>query len=188
MRNIKPILYLYQVYVYIIFIPLFVLSTCVFGILGALLSIIVNGSVGSVMGVLWAKFNSYNTPMLVKVIGREKVKKGQSYVIAANHQSPYDIFLVYGWMPVDFKWVMKIEVRSYPMIGFSCDKMGHVFIDRSNQKAALESINSAREKIKDGTSIMFFPEGTWSKDGKLLDFKKGASPFANLPTPCERIR
>ncbi|MFC1670684.1 lysophospholipid acyltransferase family protein [Spirochaetota bacterium] len=178
MRNIKPFLYLYQLYVYIILLPLFVLFTLIFGTLGALLTIIVNERVGSLMGVLWAKFNSYITPMFVKVIGKDKINKKKSYVIVANHQSMYDIFVVYGWMPVDFKWVMKIEMRTYPMIGYSCDKMGHVFIDRSNQVAALESINSARDKIKDGTSIMFFPEGTWSKDGKLLDFKKGAFRLA----------
>lgn len=130
------------------------------------------------MGVAWARFNSAITPMPVQVIGREKIDRQQSYVIVGNHQSLFDIFVIYGWMPVDFIWVMKAELRNSPFIGYFCDKIGHVFVDRANQEAALASINSVKERITNGTSIMFFPEGTWSNDGKLLNFKKGAFRLA----------
>ncbi|HOO70343.1 MAG TPA: lysophospholipid acyltransferase family protein [Spirochaetota bacterium] len=127
---------------------------------------------------MWARLNSLVTPMSVEVIGEENVKNDQSYIIVANHQSQYDIFVVYGWFPGDFRWVMKKELRKAPVIGYFCEKAGHVYIDRSNTEAALQSINEAKSRISGGTSILFFPEGTRSPEAKLLPFKKGAFKFA----------
>ncbi len=116
--------------------------------------------------------------MLIKVSGQGNIDKKQSYVIAANHQSQFDIFVLYGWIGIDFKWVMKQELRNLPVIGIACEKVGHIFIDRSNTAAAIESINTAKKKVVNGTSVLFFPEGTRSRDGKLRNFKKGAFRFA----------
>jgi 1-acyl-sn-glycerol-3-phosphate acyltransferase len=105
-------------------------------------------------------------------------------VIVANHQSHYDIFLLYGWLGVDFKWVMKQELRKAPMIGIACDRLGHIFVDRSNREAAIASLETAKDRIREGTSVFFFPEGTRSRDGELQSFKKGAFRMAmdlNLP-------
>jgi 1-acyl-sn-glycerol-3-phosphate acyltransferase len=159
-------------------LPLFGLSTVVLVTIGLILLIISNAKIASTVGVTWARFNSSITPMFVRVVGKDKINRLLSYVIVANHQSLYDIFVIYGWMPVDFKWVMKAELRNSPLIGYFCNKIGHVFVDRSNSKAALSSINSVKNKITNGTSIMFFPEGTWSTNGKLLNFKKGAFRLA----------
>jgi len=74
--------------------------------------------------------------------------------------------------------VIKQEMRSVPGLGIGCEKVGHIFVDRSNRKAALASINAARSKITNGTSVVFFPEGTRSRDGTLRQFKKGAFRFA----------
>lgn len=175
---------LYQIYTWLVFFPFLAITTTVFGIIATVLAIVFGGKVASVMGVIWSRLNSYITPMLVTVIGREKINKNQSYVIVANHQSHYDIFVIYGWMPVDFRWVMKIQLLKVPFLGYSCYKIGHVFIDRSNPEKAKETINAAKDRIKGGTSIMFFPEGTRSNDGSLREFKKGAFKFAldmNLP-------
>jgi len=114
----------------------------------------------------------------MQVVGRENIDKEKSYVIIANHQSNYDIFALYGWLRVDFKWVMKQELRKVPFLGICCEKLGHIYIDRSNTKAALESIAAARKKIVNGTSVLFFPEGTRSKNRKLGRFKKGAFKMA----------
>jgi 1-acyl-sn-glycerol-3-phosphate acyltransferase len=159
-------------------LPLFGLSTVVLVTLGLIVLIISNDKIASKVGVAWARFNSIITPLFVKVIGRDKINRQQSYVIVANHQSLYDILVLYGWIPVDFKWVMKAELRNSPFIGYFCDKIGHVFVDRSNPEAALTSINSAKNKITNGTSILFFPEGTWTRNGKLLNFRKGAFRLA----------
>jgi 1-acyl-sn-glycerol-3-phosphate acyltransferase len=116
--------------------------------------------------------------MLVKVTGKHNIVKTQSYVIVANHQSQYDIFVIYGWLGVDFKWVMKQELRRIPGIGIGCEKVGHIFIDRSNHEKAVASLHAAKEKIVNGTSVIFFPEGTRSKDGSVGKFKKGAFKMA----------
>ena len=110
--------------------------------------------------------------------------KDRSYVVVANHQSHYDILIIYGWLGVDFKWVMKHTIRDIPFIGSSCNQLGHIFIDRSNTEAAIQSIEDAKSRITEGTSIFFFPEGTRSEDCHVQPFKKGAFRLAldlNLP-------
>ncbi len=178
LRDNVFLLNVYQIYTWLVFFPFLAITTTVFGIIATILAITFGGRVASVMGVIWSRLNSYITPMFVQVIGKEKIEKKQSYVIVANHQSHYDIFVIYGWMPVDFRWVMKIQLLKVPFLGYSCYKIGHIFIDRSNPEKAKESINAAKDRIKGGTSIMFFPEGTRSNDGKLREFKKGAFKFA----------
>ncbi len=184
MRNIKPLFYLYQVYKYLIFFPFLGIATLFCGSFAVLTAIFIGHKTSSLFGVLWAKLNAYITPMFVSVHGKENIDRNQSYVIVSNHQSQYDIFLVYGWLPVDFRWVMKIELRKVPVLGYACYKIGHVFINRKNKQAALTSLEEAKKRISGGTSIFFFPEGTRSNDGKLMEFKKGAFRMAidmNLP-------
>ena len=128
--------------------------------------------------VPWARVLAFSAPMRVRVEGRENIDPQQSYVLVSNHQSQFDIFLLYGWLGVDFKWVMKQELRTVPGIGTACDRLGHIFIDRSNHAAAMATLDEAKKKIVNGTSVMFFPEGTRSRDGKLMRFKKGAFRMA----------
>jgi 1-acyl-sn-glycerol-3-phosphate acyltransferase len=178
LRHNRLLFHLFQIYKYLIVLPLFGLSTVVLVPIGLIVLIISNDKIASRVAVAWARFNSTITPMLVRVVGNDKINRQQSYVIVANHQSLYDILVLYGWMPVDFKWVMKAELRNSPFIGYFCHKIGHIFVDRSNPEAAQASINSAKNKITNGTSIIFFPEGTWSKNGRLLNFKMGAFKLA----------
>jgi len=116
--------------------------------------------------------------MTVNVVGVENIQPGTSYVITSNHQSLYDIYVLYGWLGVDFKWVMKKELESVPVLGFACKVLGHIYIDRSDTKSAVETIQAAKSKIVNGTSVLFFPEGTRSADGKIRPFKKGAFKMA----------
>ena len=176
----KKILWtLYQPYKWLIFVPYLAVSTLFFGSLTVILVVITNPRITSfICGTIWARLNGYLTPMQVKVTGRHHVDERRSYVIVANHQSQFDIFVVYGWLGVDFKWVMKQELRKIPGIGIGCEKVGHIFIDRSNHEKALASLQAAKEKIVNGTSVIFFPEGTRSKDGSLGTFKKGAFKMA----------
>ena len=169
----------YQPYKWLIFLPFLVGSTLIFGAIATVLSTLVNQRIGSFIGgAVWSRLNGYMTPIFVKVIGRENIDPKQSYVIVSNHQSNYDIFVLYGWIGIDFKWVLKQELRKIPGLGIGCEKVGHIFIDRSNPEKAIASINAARKKIVNGTSVLFFPEGTRSRTGKMGDFKKGAFLFA----------
>jgi 1-acyl-sn-glycerol-3-phosphate acyltransferase len=177
MKKIAHILY--QPYKFLVFIPWLIISTLFFAFWAVILVYLANPRIASlVCGSTWARLNAYMTPMLVKVTGREHISKTQSYVIVSNHQSQYDIFVLYGWLGVDFKWVMKQELRKVPGIGIGCEKIGHIFIDRSNHERAVASLNAAKKKIVNGTSVLFFPEGTRSRDATLGAFKKGAFKMA----------
>ncbi len=170
--------FLYQIYKWIIFVPVFAIASIVFSIGAALLAMLISPRAGSMSGVMWAKTVAWFTPMRVKVYGRENVKKGQSYVIVANHQSAYDIFALYGFLGIDFRWVMKKELRHAFGIGPASAKVGHIFIDRSSPKAALESIKEAKGKLVNGTSVVIFPEGTRSGSNTVKRFKSGAFKIA----------
>ena len=169
---------LYQPYKYIVFVPLLGVSTLTLGIFAIMLSFTAGEKTASLCGVIWARLLAWCTPMRLRITGKENVDKNQSYVVVSNHQSQYDILALYGWLGVDFKWVMKMELRNVPVLGIACEKLGHIYIDRSNTQAALESINQAKKKITGGTSVLFFPEGSRSRDGHLREFKKGAFKMA----------
>lgn len=170
--------WLYQPYKYLIFFPLFVVETIVCSIFAALFAVLFAPRIGSYFGVLWAKISSWITPMIVTVENRENIDKRQSYVVVANHQSGYDIFVLYGYLGIDFKWVMKKELRKAPGIGWASEKVGHIFIDRSSPRAAIKSIEAAKKNLKNGTSVVIFPEGTRSKSNIMGKFKKGAFKIA----------
>jgi 1-acyl-sn-glycerol-3-phosphate acyltransferase len=176
---------LYQPYKWLVFAPLLVISTCFFVGLGVIIIYLFDDTVANrTTGVWWSRFACYITPVKVTVEGKENITKGQSYMVVSNHQSSYDIFLLFGWLGIDLKWVIKKELRKYPVFGYAAEKGGNILIDRSNKKEAYESLKRAKEKITNGTSIIMLPEGTRSRTGELGEFKKGAFWMArelNLP-------
>ena len=168
----------YQPYKWLFILPLLVVTTFICGILAMMTSLLFSPRVGGIFGVIWARVNSFFTPMTVHVVGAENIEPGVSYVVTANHQSMYDIYVLYGWLGVDFKWVMKKELEMVPVLGAACKALGHIYIDRSDSKSAVETIKAAKSKVINGTSVLFFPEGTRSGDGKIRPFKKGAFKMA----------
>jgi 1-acyl-sn-glycerol-3-phosphate acyltransferase len=169
---------LYWPYKWLVFMPALTAFTILCGACAILLASTAGPKRANVMGVIWARIMAGLTPMRVTVEGAENIQKGRSYVICSNHASHFDIFVLYGWFPALFKWVMKIELRKVPFLGMACDRLGHIYIDRSDSARAIASINAARERITDGASVLFFPEGTRSRDGNLRPFKKGAFKLA----------
>ena len=175
----KFIFYLYQPYKWLFLIPFILFMTFFFGIAAMVFSTLFNPRVGSFIGgVVWSRFNAFITPMFVRVEGRQNIRKETSYVVISNHVSLYDIFLIYGWLGIDIKWVMKKELRKIPGVGFGSRKVGHIFLDRSNRIAAVESLNEAKRRLVSGTSVVMFPEGTRSVTGKIGTFKRGAFKLA----------
>jgi 1-acyl-sn-glycerol-3-phosphate acyltransferase len=176
---------LYWPYKWLIFAPLLGLSTCLFVGMGiVMLPFVGDLVVNRTVLVWWAKFNCLMIPMRTKVVGRENVEKGRSYVVVSNHQSLIDSILLVSQLKMDLKWVMKDELRKVPVFGYAAQKGGQILIDRSNPRLAYESLQGAREKIAGGTSIMVLPEGTRSRTGELGEFKKGAFWLAqNLGIP-----
>ena len=176
---------LYTAYKWVFVLPVLVLTTTILGSFIIALSFLGAPDYASrVFGTLWAKINTKAALIGVQTTGKEHIKQGQSYVVVANHQSLLDIYLLYGYLGIDVKWVMKQELRAVPVLGLACEMMGHVIVDRSNTASALASMERARERIKDGMSVIFFAEGTRSRSGELKPFKKGAFRMAqelNLP-------
>jgi len=165
----------YQIYAWLIFLPVVAVLTLVFSSLTILFAALVNPKFASrVFATTWARIISFLTPMWVTVEGAGNAKRDRSYVVASNHQSQYDILVIYGWLKLDLKWVMKAELRRIPAIGIGCEKVGHIFVDRRNPKQAAQAITAALQRLGDGIGILFFAEGTRSPDGRLLPFKKGA--------------
>jgi 1-acyl-sn-glycerol-3-phosphate acyltransferase len=169
----------YQLWKYLVVGPVVAATT----LMGSLLIILLvpfvrKSTLSRLIAGNWARIGAWVTPMPVSVLGRENIAPGQSYVVVSNHQSLFDILVLYGWLGLDIRWVMKKELRSVPGLGIACQALGHIYIDRSDHEAAVRSINEAQERITGGTSVIFFPEGTRSDDGRLKRFKKGAFRFA----------
>ena len=129
-------------------------------------------------GMIWSRLVCIITLCPVKVVGREKLNKKQSYIFIANHQGAYDIFLVYGYLNQSIKWMMKKSLRKLPFVGKACESAGFIFVDNSSPKAALKSIDEAKTRLVDGNSVVIFPEGSRTKTGKMSVFKKGAYQMA----------
>lgn len=167
------------IYKWIVVAPFLGLSTLLLGPIIIMMSFLGAGDFCSkVLAKAWARINAMVAMIRIEIVGKEHIKPGQSYIIVVNHQSLTDIYALYGYLEMEVKWVMKKELRSVPIFGQCASSMGHIIIDRSNTKAALQTINEARERVHDGMSVIFFPEGTRSNRGELRKFKKGAFRFA----------
>ncbi len=170
---------LFQVYVWLVIYPLAWTLTALVAVIVSVLSIFgMSQFAGRYVAKFWGRAILWITPVSVSRVGQLHIEAGQSYVVVANHQSIYDILLVYGYLPLDFKWVMKIELRKMPFVGFACEKMGHIYVDRRNRQASIRAMNAAKDQLINGTSVVFFPEGTRSNGVSLKPFKKGAFKMA----------
>lgn len=123
-------------------------------------------------GLLWIAGIKLN------VKGRENVPLDKPVIFVANHCSHLDIGTLCRSLPVNLHFIGKKELIWAPVVGWYMWVAGHIFIDRSNKKKAIKSLEAAAEKIKSGKSVVMYPEGTRSKDGNLGVFKKGAFHLA----------
>jgi 1-acyl-sn-glycerol-3-phosphate acyltransferase len=114
----------------------------------------------------------------VKVSGLEHLDPNQAYILTPNHQSFIEVPLFVTYLDRYPAYLAKKEVFKYPIFGYGIGLLKVVPVDRSNSPAAVESAKQATENIRRGKSYMVYPEGTRSKDGKLLPFKKGAFMMA----------
>lgn len=170
---------MFQIYTWIVIIPVAWLITAIVALLTIIFSFLINSRWASKwIAPWWGKLIILITFSRVKVIGLRNVDKKQSYIVVCNHQSIYDMLTIYGYLPVEIKWVMKKELEKMPFVGASCKALGHIFVDRSNSDKARQSLIDAKDTITDGVSAFFFPEGTRNKNGELINFKKGAFRMA----------
>ena len=105
--------------------------------------------------------------------GLEYLDPRKSYILVSNHQSFFDIFSLLGYLPLQFRWIAKAELFRIPLLGWAMSRTGYIRIDRESPKKAYRSMIAAAEKVRNGVSVLIFPEGTRSPDGNLQPFKKG---------------
>ncbi len=174
----------YQPYKWFIAIPLIFLFTLVLCSVCIVTGILFNQDAANHVAVLWAKLCCAVVPIKVRIIGTKNYDRKQAYVIVSNHQSMIDIPAIHARLGLNIKWIMKKELRNIPVFGAACHHLGCISIDRSDHAAAIQSIQNAKEKLSRTASVLFFAEGTRSRDGRVMPFKKGAFKFAcdtNLP-------
>jgi 1-acyl-sn-glycerol-3-phosphate acyltransferase len=125
---------------------------------------------------IWARIILLAAGVKLHIEGTEHLQEGESYVVVSNHQSLMDIpVLLYG-LPVPLRIIAKQELFRIPIFGWGMKGVGMLQIDRSNQKQSFETLKKAEQIIRrHHLSILAFPEGTRSEDGKIHPFKKG--PF-----------
>ena len=128
---------------------------------------------------LWARIVLWLLLIPVKVEGRAHLDKHQSYVFVSNHQGAFDIFLIYGYLNRNFKWMMKHQLRRLPLIGWACAKARHIFVDKRGPKKIMATYQTARQTLQGGTSVTVFPEGSRTFTGHMGTFKKGAFSLAD---------
>ncbi len=117
--------------------------------------------------------------MQVEVEGLEHANPDRAQVFLANHQSFFDIFALAGYLPVQLRWVAKASLFRIPFVGWSMHASGYISVQRDDRKNAYQAFMASVDKLKSGASIVIFPEGTRSKDGKIGEFKKGGTLLAS---------
>ena len=111
--------------------------------------------------------------------GTENLLTDGPQIVVSNHQSWFDVFALASALPVRYRFVAKQELGEIPVFGRAWKSCGHVSVDRGNREAAIEALDQAwREVHEDKLTMVLFPEGTRSPDGRLKDFKKGAFVLA----------
>jgi 1-acyl-sn-glycerol-3-phosphate acyltransferase len=137
----------------------------------------------------WARVVLWGGGVRLHVIGAENVDPSASYVVTSNHQSSFDIMAHFLALPVPIRFLAKKELFGVPLLGWALKRLNMVPVDRSAGKTVYEEIEqNAAATIAEGKSIIVYPEGTRTKNGDLLPFKKGAffiavhTGLAVLPT------
>lgn len=149
--------------------------TILLGTTGLILSIFEwKGKIFGKIAHIWSKLILASAGVKYSVYGLDHLDSKQNYVFAGNHESPFDIPLAFAGIKHHLISISKIEYKWIPIFGWAMQAAKHIFIDRHKHSKALESLkNAALSLKKNPRSILLFPEGTRSTDGKIHKFKKG---------------
>ena len=136
--------------------------------------------------VPWSKVILRVCGIRVTVRGLENVDPEIPRIYMCNHQSFFDIWTILAFLPVDFKFILKQELMKIPLLGPAMTQAGYIGIERKDPRKAVKSIALAAKRIKDGASVLIFPEGTRSADGRLQSFKRGGFNLA-IKSGCDIV-
>lgn len=122
---------------------------------------------------VWVRWVLRTSGVRVDSEGLENLAPGQPYVVMANHQSLFDITAIAFSLPLSWRFVAKRELARIPFFGWGMVAAGHIVVDRQNNEASVRSLKAAAQRIREGITVVIFPEGTRSPTGKLRSFKSG---------------
>jgi 1-acyl-sn-glycerol-3-phosphate acyltransferase len=130
------------------------------------------------VGRHWVRWILRSCGVEVAVDGIEHVPRDRGCVVMSNHQSVFDTAALIATLPVHWSFVAKRELTWIPFFGWAL-RLGHqIIVDRSNREASVRSLARAAERVRAGTSVIIFPEGTRSSDATLREFKSGGFHLA----------
>ncbi|MDM8552908.1 lysophospholipid acyltransferase family protein [Desulfobacterales bacterium HSG2] len=151
-----------------------ILATIFFGAMTIIVSFLSKGGdKPHKVASMWAESILFISGIRVRVRGLSNISPDRSYIYMPNHQSYFDIPVLMAYLRVQFRWLAKVELFKIPIFGQAMQRAGYISIDRSNRKSAFKSLRQAAETIRNGVSVVIFPEGTRSRDGSISPFKKG---------------
>ena len=151
-----------------------------------------DGDFGHRCARAWAWLILKTTGVGVRAIGLENVDPAQSYIVAANHQSIYDIPIIFATLPLQLRIVAKESLGRIPFLGWHLQRTGHLLVDRQNPGAGI--LKRMAGLVRAARSLIVFPEGTRSVDGRVARFKGGIfllaidSSLPVLPVSIARSR
>lgn len=171
---------LYCIYQVFVAFPITIVATIITALVTGLGCTLGNGHFwGYFPGHCWSWIITRVFLLPVKVEGRENIEHGHSYVFVANHQGAFDIFLIYGFLRRNFKWMMKHQLKKIPFVGYACKKSHQIFVDKRGPSKIRQTYDNARKTLSSGMSVVVFPEGARSFTGHMGTFKKGAFMLAD---------
>ena len=172
--------YLYRLYQLVVCVPVVIIWSIIISLM-----IIIGCALGG--GKFWGYYPGKWWGWLivrifllpVKVEGKGLIEHDQSYVFVANHQGAFDIFLIYGFLGRNIRWMMKHQILKIPFVGTACKSSRQIIIDKRGPKRIKASYDQAREILKEGVSLMVFPEGARTFTGHMGHFTRGAFMLAD---------
>lgn len=172
--------YLYYCYQLVIVLPLFAVASVITSAVTIIGCVVGNGHFwGYYPGKWWSRLVVSLLLLPVRVEGRQHLQRGQSYVFVSNHQGAFDIFLIYGYLNRNFKWMMKRSLRKVPFVGIACEYAHHIFVDKRGPSKIRETYDRARATLREGMSLVVFPEGARTFTGHMGVFRRGAFMLAD---------
>ena len=130
--------------------------------------------------IRWARSIIGLSPIWRMVVtGHEHLQKGKHYIIVANHQSLLDILAVCAALSINFKFLAKRELFQIPLMGWGMASAGYIPVDRASHRSGRDAMRRIADVLEKGVSVLLFPEGTRSPDGKIQAFKMGAFKLAH---------
>jgi 1-acyl-sn-glycerol-3-phosphate acyltransferase len=159
--------------------PLVFIVTAIMGTISVSSSLFdASGKIQHACAKSWARLVLAICGIRLAVAGQAEFRTDGTYVFFANHQSHVDIPVLLVALPASFRFAAKRELFRIPFLGWHLHRSGHIPVDRQNPHAAVKSFRDASRKLQAGTSLVFFPEGATSLDGRIKPFKAGGFALA----------